>query len=499
MPRLFTYEQAPAATRGLFFFLFLHITVWTVFAVFTLGLGSLHHDMTEAWAWGQEFQFGYYKHPPFFAWVAGLWFKVMPRSDWSFYLLAMCNAGAGLVGVWMIAGRFLGGAERWSALLLVTLTPFFSFSALRYNANSALIGVWPWTIYFFVRSLDTRRVQDGALAGFFAALAMLTKYYSLVLIGSLGAAALLHPNRRSYFRSIAPYAAIAIGLATVAPHLIWAAANDYPTFKYALNKMSYPVEVTRQRAIFAVLIALAYNGVAAIAFAFAFGAEGLRLLVRANLQGVRRDRIWLLCLALGPLLLTVAAHGFGNVRISTAFMIPDFFMVPIALLALSRASAHGRPLAILARSVATAWLVLVLTAPMLGFFAFVRAKDSQTEPRNQVAAAATDIWHHTFGRRLDLVGGEEYLGTAITFYSPDAPSYMAIQDSSITPWVSRERLKASGILIACTAGDASCRAAAEQFTNEKAKVINAGFAPHAWGREGQRREFIFILQPPNSP
>jgi 4-amino-4-deoxy-L-arabinose transferase-like glycosyltransferase len=474
----------------------LHITVWTVFAVLTLGSASLHHDMTEAWAWGQEFQLGYHKHPPFFAWVAGLWFKVMPRADWSFYLLAMCNAGVGLTGVWMIAGRFLDGAERWAALLLVALTPFFSFSALRYNANSALLGVWPWTIYFFVRSLETRRLRDGALAGFFAALAMLTKYYSVVLIGSCGAAALLHPDRRWYFRSLAPYAAIAVGVATVAPHLIWAVANDYPTFKYALDKMSYPVEGTRQRAIFAVLIALAYNGLAAIAFAFAFGTQSVHLVARAPTQAVHRKRIWLVCLALGPLLLTLAAHGIENVRISTAFMIPDFFMVPIALLALSRASARGRPLARLAGSLAAAWLLLIVAAPMLGFIAFLRATDTQAEPHNQIAAAATDIWRHTFGRRLEVVGGEEALATAISFYSTDAPSYMAIRHARITPWVSRERLQESGILVACAASDASCLTAAEQITNDKAIVINEGFAPRAWGREGQREEFTFILQPP---
>jgi Dolichyl-phosphate-mannose-protein mannosyltransferase len=494
--RLTAYEQGPATTRGLLLFLAVHITVWTVFGVLTLGSGSLHHDMTEAWAWGQEFQLGYHKHPPFFAWVVGVWFKIIPRADWSFYLLSMFNAGVGLAGVWMIAGRFLDGAERWSALLLVALTPFFSFSALRYNANSALLGVWPWTIYFFVRSLETRRFRDGALAGFFAALTMLTKYYSLVLIGTCGAAALLHPDRRSYFRSLTPCAAIAVGLATIAPHLMWAVANDYPTFKYALEKMSYPVEVARERAIFAVLIALAYNGVAAIAFALAFGVKGSHLLARAMAQIVRRDKIWLGCLALGPLLLTIAAHGFVNVRISTAFMIPDFFMVPIALLALSRASAHGRPLAVLAGSVGTAWLLLTLAAPMLGYISFLRAKDSQTEPHNQIAAAATDIWHRTFGRRLDLVGGEETLATALSFYSTDAPSYMAIQRGDVTPWVSPERLKASGILIACRASDVGCRAAAQRITNEKAIFISEGFASRAWGREGQRKEFIFILQPP---
>ena len=46
----------------------------------TFGWGTPHHDMTEAWAWGKEFQLGYAKHPPFTAWLVGGWFAVMPRT-----------------------------------------------------------------------------------------------------------------------------------------------------------------------------------------------------------------------------------------------------------------------------------------------------------------------------------------------------------------------------------------------------------------------------------
>src|SRR5262245_3089049 len=134
-------------------------------ATWTLGWGSLHPDMTEAWMWGKEFRLGYAKHPPLFAWIAGAWFWLLPRSDGSYYLLAAVNAAVGLCGVWMIAGRLLERERRWVAMLLLLLTPYFSLYAARYNANSALLASWPWAVYFFVRSIETRRLADGAAFG----------------------------------------------------------------------------------------------------------------------------------------------------------------------------------------------------------------------------------------------------------------------------------------------------------------------------------------------
>src|SRR5262249_47449891 len=99
----------------------LHVAVYALSATWTFGWGALHQDMTEAWMWGKEFQLGYPKHPPLFAWAAGVWFSLLPRTDGSFYLLAAVTAAIGLAGVWMIAGRLLDPARRWTALLLLML------------------------------------------------------------------------------------------------------------------------------------------------------------------------------------------------------------------------------------------------------------------------------------------------------------------------------------------------------------------------------------------
>ncbi|HKB22288.1 MAG TPA: hypothetical protein VKC99_05805, partial [Methyloceanibacter sp.] len=72
------------------------VMVWTLYGVISAAPAAIHNDMAEAYAWGREFQLGYEKHPPFWAWIAGLWFEVFPRTDWAFTLLAVLNAGLGL-------------------------------------------------------------------------------------------------------------------------------------------------------------------------------------------------------------------------------------------------------------------------------------------------------------------------------------------------------------------------------------------------------------------
>src|SRR5258706_8166502 len=78
-PALFLDRQQPVL--WLMTVLSLHVIVWTYFGTATHGV--IHHDMAEAWAWGQEFELGYSKHPPLFAWVTALWFKLLPRENWA--------------------------------------------------------------------------------------------------------------------------------------------------------------------------------------------------------------------------------------------------------------------------------------------------------------------------------------------------------------------------------------------------------------------------------
>src|SRR4029079_8034790 len=145
--------------------------------------------------WGRQFEFGYFQHPPFWAWIAGLWFEVFPRADWAFTLVAVLNGGLGLYGSWLLIGDFADGNRRLAATVLLLLTPFYTFLALKYNANSIFLSLWPWTMHFFIRSIDDCHLADAILFGLFIGVALLSKYFAVILAATCFVAALVHPLR----------------------------------------------------------------------------------------------------------------------------------------------------------------------------------------------------------------------------------------------------------------------------------------------------------------
>ena len=188
--------MSSGGVRPLLVFATAHVVVWTVAMSVARLPGVLWDDMLETYSWGQHWQLGYYKHPPFYSWVVGLWFQIMPRTDWAFYLLSAVNVGAGFAGVWALAGRFLKNGGRLLAVLPLAFMPSYNYLASNFNANTILLSLWPWTVYAFVRSLETRSWRSSAAFGALAAACMLSKYYSILLLGSCFLAALSHPQAR---------------------------------------------------------------------------------------------------------------------------------------------------------------------------------------------------------------------------------------------------------------------------------------------------------------
>ncbi len=171
-------------------------TTWALYFWITEAPVAIKHDMAEAYAWGQEFQLGYNQHPPFWAWVCGLWFEVLPRTGWAFALLSSTNAAIGLWGAWALIGDFAEGRKRIAAWALLLLTPLYTFFAYKYNANIIFIAIWPWTLHYFMKSVRSRGFWDAVVFGVLIGLALMSKYYAL----TLAATCLLVAIQRRYLK-----------------------------------------------------------------------------------------------------------------------------------------------------------------------------------------------------------------------------------------------------------------------------------------------------------
>src|ERR1700687_137007 len=207
--------------------------LWTFILINLKAAQDVHMDVAEAFAWGQKFQLGYGKHPPLAGWVAGLWFKVFPVADWATYALAMATLGCGLVICWLISLRVVDRRRAFFAVVMLALYPIFNFKGFKYNPDLLQLVTLPLLVLAYLNAFEKRSVRSGLWLGLAGALALMTKYWVLTMIGAIGIAALVHPQRLQFLRSPAPWVAIATLVVAMIPHLVWLKEVDFMPLTYA--------------------------------------------------------------------------------------------------------------------------------------------------------------------------------------------------------------------------------------------------------------------------
>ena len=210
-----------------------HAVLWTFILINLKAAQDVHMDVAEAFAWGQKFQLGYGKHPPLSGWVAGLWFRVFPVADWATYALAMATLGCGLVVCWLIALRVVDRRRAFFVVVMLALYPIFNFKGFKYNPDLLQLVTLPLLVLAYLNAFEKRSARSGLWLGLAGALALMTKYWVLTMIGAIGIAALVHPDRMKFLGSPAPWVAILTLVIAMIPHLVWLKEVDFVPLTYA--------------------------------------------------------------------------------------------------------------------------------------------------------------------------------------------------------------------------------------------------------------------------
>jgi 4-amino-4-deoxy-L-arabinose transferase-like glycosyltransferase len=476
-----------------------YCAAWTLYAVLSKASQDIHFDMGEMVAWSRDVGLGTPKHPPLPAWLVGAWFTLFPLADWAYYLLAVLVATAALWIAWAASVRYLAPEKQAIGLALLMLVPFFNFHALKYNANSAMMPWWGLTTWMFLRSFETRGLGFAALAGIAAAAAMLTKYWSIVLIAALGIAALCDSRRRTYFASAAPYVTIAAGAAALAPHAAWLYVHDFVPFGYALE--SHPATIAEALV----------SGAGYLAGALGYAAAPILLVAVAARPGraAIMDALWpddpqrrlaaiafVLPLLLPTLLAVVAAE-----KVVSLWAIASMTLLPVVLLSSPRI-AIPRPAAIGVLGIAVALPVLAIAAaPVVAMVTHLVGRPNYGAHYRLVAQAAEQVWREATPDRLRLVGSYNNLLHGTVFYFADRPSAYEIVSPEITPWVDDARLARDGILLYCPVAELLCmnalaaRAAGLPESRRKEVEISRSFL----GMSDATVRYAIVAIPPAAP
>lgn len=497
----FNSDQARGAGPTVFLIIAVYVVFWTAQAMLSRYNLDMHGDMVENFAWGIGWQLGYYKHPPLFAWISAAWFSVFPRADIFYYLLSATNIAVTMWAMWRISLRFFSRDQQVLLVASVFFLPPLTFLALNYNATSAMVPLWALTFLFYLRMIERHSSLDAVLLGGFAALAMLAKYHSVVLLLAVAVHALYDPKVRPLLTGRLPWLAVAAGILVLAPHLVWMVENDFLTVRYASEQgvghwgdtLAYavrflPVTILYALPGFLVLIPLRYSG------------DGLPIFALYQWRAFWRTpegRALVFATVLTPLI-TIALGLATNGQVSSPWAMPFFVFIPFFLITVMPRELAKRQKFIMPATVAIFGIAVLAISPIAEDDALAQGRITGATPIRALAGVVQERWRDKTGEPLPIVAGDNFLSNGISFYAPDRP--YAVQQGSLdlTPWVSADDVTRRGAVYICRTVQYGCRAAGKVFLGQVDAEQSIAVPGMADGGGEKDWDFVLMMRFPGA-
>jgi 4-amino-4-deoxy-L-arabinose transferase-like glycosyltransferase len=474
-----------------------YCVLWFVYAVIAKSSQDLNADMAEMVVWTRELALGYPKHPPLPAWILWVWFKIFPLADWSYFLLSAVTLSAGIFFCIMLASEWLSREKLAAVPFLLATIPFFNFIGLKWDQNSILIPLWALAMWAMLRAIATRGVLWAALAGFAAALALLTKYWSVFLIAALAFAALADRRRLDYFRSAAPWATALTFIAVMAPHAWWLVANGFPPIRWV---------ATRRMASAASEFVSSLGSYTFGTLAYAGGALLLVLIfVRPTRAAIadswfpRDDRRGAAILFWTPLLLPLVPAVAKGISLISLWNTPALNLLPVLALASPLVTLPRAAVLRIASVVTAATLLIVAISPIVAFVILRQGVENDAAYGRLAMQAAEREWRQVTDKPLTMIAGPFTLVSTAAIYGTGKPSTFADFSSYLSPWASEARIAREGTAIMIATTSPWMHVATQYIDKVKPVRRTEVTLTRRWlGFASAPRTFIIAIVPPKS-
>ena len=449
-----------------------HLTFWVIAP--WLAYRMLPLDALELLGWGQEWQWGYYKHPPLGPWLGEAFLWLSGGRVESLYLLAQLALVATLIYVWATARLVLDPARAVLATVVLEGSYFHTFLIPNFNMNSLQLPLWAGLSYHLLRALQGR-TGHWYVCAVFAALCVLAKYSGALLLITAAALVLATPDGRRALRTPHPWLAAVLALALLAPHLQWLAAHYALPLQYlrsfdpdAVQWWSHALEPLRFAA--GALLSLLFCG-----------ALFLTVRERGPTRSWPRETRWILVLCLGPLLLAMLYGAFSGSRLKATWAFPFFNLAGIALFLCFPTAIDSRRWRRFALALG---VVMGLTAGVHLAYKLGSDRSKTAFDGRALAQAIEAAWRERYDAPLRVVVGDHILTAIVSGYASSRPAMLVRGDYGISLWLDPAQVARDGAAVVCRA--------AEPCYPE----LIAGQPQQTLRIDGQ--DFVYVLLPPQS-
>lgn len=420
-------------------------------------------DVVEGYAWGRSLSLGYNKHPPMQAWLLEASYWLTGRGTYGAYWLSQISLVCGYACIWQLGRRMgLTAAEACLSVLLTSVTFYFTLPAPEFNPNILQIPVWAGMMLVFHRALEKGKLCDWILLGVLSAFGLYTKYFTALLIGTIGLYALVYPQARRHIATPGPWAAMATCVALIFPHLMWLRETDFQTLTYAANRsqtasgladhITSPLNfLTGQLLNHAPLLAVLLIGFGANLKRAASGFSALRQQEDKRVQD-QRFLLWFAFVPLAVVLLASAVTGsafkqmWGTPMFVLSGLLSIWFLRPVLALLSQRRTLY-----------AAIFIQLVFLGILVGQAVLEplwKTKATRIHyPGQTIADFLEGEWSSRMGTPLPFVAGDMWSTANITLHGESRPVMLLDGDLTLSPWVDAQDLRERGLMLVWSGKD----------------------------------------------
>ena len=417
-----------------------------VFTLLPWGLyANLPLDCIEMHSWGQQWEWGYHKHPPLPAWIARGVTVLAGGSPVGMYLAACGCVVVSFWAAWRLGRAMMSPTAALLGVVLLECCYYFNFEAMLLNNNTVLYPLWALSVLAFYHALCRGQLRYWIAFGVCVGLGMLTKYAMGILPAAMLVFMLFDHRARAAWRTPGPYLAAVVGLLIVSPHLWWAVEHDFPTLQYASARTAaasagagqwgriwFPVE-------FAVAQWLALLPMSLVAIPMA----GMRWRVRRPEPHERFDRNFLAAMVFGPFVIHLLIAAVLNAKLHS--MYGSHLWTFAGLLLVFGLRVDFRPARQRRVLLGCATMGLVFIAATVGRITLAPPMGlvhREHFPGRELAREVERVWSDVDDGPLPVVAGEGWLAGNVAFYGDDRPTVYGImgtevppEDRNLCPWM----------------------------------------------------------------
>ena len=403
-------------TKVFYFFIFLHLLIWTLIP--SISNVNLPLDTIEALAWGSNLDWGFSKHPPFSAFAAQVFYWIFGVNDWSYYLLSQIFVVVAFFFVWKFSNEIFDD-KIFSLLSVLILSGiyFFNFTSPEFNVNISQLPFWAASVYFFWMGLKYNNKKFWILFGILSALGFLSKYLFIYLLTSLFIFFIM--NFKDFKKqSLNYFLSIIILITVLSPHFIWLIDNNFITVFYGLNRSGL-TELNFTNHFINPIIFFTKQILILIPFFLMFSL--ILKKIKIKFKKKNKTLLFLLSINLIPLFLILATSIITGAKIRTMWMTPFYLFLGTLFFYMFKENIDFKKL----KKFYYFFLIFFILSPVTYLSVSLIDKTKRTDyPGKEISRLVQNKWDDNFINDIKIVVGDEWFAGNLSYHLSSRPVWI---------------------------------------------------------------------------